>query len=109
MSETNIPHLRRSQASKFSPEQERMAKMILDTFGTQKAVNIAFCESGLNPLAHNYNPKTGDNSWGLFQINLYGDLKHERPSPEWLVIPENNIQYAYELYLRSGWTPWSCK
>ena len=70
------------------------------------AYRIMMCESGGNPLAHNHNHSTRDDSWGLFQINLFGSLKDSRPSSEWLVIPANNIDYAYNMYKRSGWTPW---
>lgn len=89
-------------------QRTQIEKMILATFGTEKALEIAKCESGLNPSAINDNPKTGDYSVGLFQINLYGDLAKERPSREWLLIPENNIQFAYELYLKRGWGAWGC-
>lgn len=70
------------------------------------AYGIMFCESSGNPNAHNFSNITKDNSWGLFQINLYSDLAKVRPSPEWLKIPENNVSYAYGLYKKSGWTPW---
>ena len=86
-------------------------KEILQKYGwnSELAFNVMDCESGGNPLAHNFSNITRDDSWGLFQINLYGKLKEKRPSPEWLVIPENNIKFAYELYLKKGWIPWSCK
>lgn len=66
------------------------------------------CESAGVPEAHNYNPHTKDNSIGLFQINLWGELAKERPSVEWLKNPVNNISYSYELWKKEGWNPWSC-
>lgn len=72
------------------------------------ARRIMWCESGGNPTAVNDNPRTGDYSIGLFQINLYGNLKYSRPSEEWLKIAENNAEYAYKMYKSSGWDPWSC-
>ena len=78
--------------------------MILDVFGTEEALKVAFCESGLNPDAVG-DKNTAYHSYGLFQIRgLPG-----RPSAEWLLDPTNNINYAYELYKKSGWEPWSCK
>lgn len=59
-------------------------------------------ESSGNPVAHNYNPSTGDDSWGLYQINLYGRLKDDRPSVEELKDPEKNIAFAAELFRNSG-------
>lgn len=75
----------------------------------QNAKAIAKCESGLNPLAINNNPKTRDYSVGLFQQNLYGKLRDTKPSEEWLLNPENNIKYSAEMYKHSGWRPWSCR
>ncbi len=66
------------------------------------AYKIMMCESSGNPNANNFNHRTRDNSFGLFQINLYGNLANDRPSAEWLKVPENNIAYAYELYVKEG-------
>ena len=68
------------------------------------AWQIALKESNANPNQHNYNTKTKDDSWGLYQINLYGDLKKERPEPSQLVNAEFNIKYARMLYENSGFT-----
>jgi len=73
------------------------------------AYKIMMCESGGNPNALNDNPKTGDYSVGLFQINLYGDNAKDRPSEDWLKVPENNISYAYELYKKGGFSHWTCR
>ena len=70
------------------------------------ARKIIVCESRNNPNAHNFSDKTKDDSWGLFQINRYGELAKNRPSSEWLLIPENNVAYAYFLYQKKGWQPW---
>lgn len=73
------------------------------------AIRIATCESGLNPNAYNGNVGTGDNSVGIFQINILGALAKSRPSKDWLLIATNNIDYAYQMYSKQGWAPWSCK
>jgi len=69
---------------------------------------IMYCESGGVPSRHNDNPTTGDDSWGLFQINRYGSLAKGRPSADWLVVAENNISYAAGMYKANGsWRPWT--
>ena len=83
-------------------------KEMLRQYGwdTEIAWSILDCESKGDPNAHNFSDITRDDSWGLFQINLYGELAKERPSSEWLKIPENNIQFAYEIYKVQGWYAW---
>ena len=66
------------------------------------ALAIMRCESGGNPTRHNYNPSTGDNSWGLYQINLYGANAKNRPPAEQLINGEFNIQYAAQMYSWMG-------
>ncbi len=79
---------------------------------TDNALRIMECEShgdenaiGDGHLTFWRNGKEYGSSYGLFQIrNLPG-----RPAPEWLLVPENNVQYAYKLYQASKWNPWTCK
>ena len=73
------------------------------------AKKIMLCESGGRSDAHNGNASTGDDSWGLFQINRFGKLALTRPAPSLLVDPEFNIRYAAGMWRAQGWKPWSCR
>ena len=58
---------------------DQKLKLLLETvgfegLGLKKAWSIAKRESNGRPLAYNGNRKTGDNSYGLFQINMIGKL-----------------------------------
>lgn len=74
---------------------------------------VAMKESTGNPEAHNQNTRTGDNSYGLFQINMIGKLgparveKYGLSSYEDLFDPYINARIAYQM---SGggtdWGPW---
>ncbi len=64
-------------------------------------------ESGGNPTRINDNPRTGDYSVGMFQINLFGANAKYRPSADWLQNPVNNISYAAAMWKYSGWHPWT--
>jgi hypothetical protein len=66
-------------------------------WNVEHAKKIMMCESGGNPNA------VGDKdteyfSYGLMQIRALPD----RPEPEWLLVPENNIKYAYQIWLQEG-------
>ena len=75
------------------------------------AVAVAKAESGGNANAHNGNAATGDDSYGLWQINYYGSLKDSRtkafgPGPG-LLDPQKNANAAYQIFKQSGWGAWS--
>jgi hypothetical protein len=80
------------------------------------AVAIILCESGGNPNAHNDNKSTGDDSYGLFQINMLGQMGKDRAalyglrSYANLFEPKRNAEIAYDLFKRRGNTfgDWSC-
>lgn len=73
---------------------------------------VAMKETHGNPLAHDFSRRTGDDSYGVFQINLYGALKGRVKefglrSANDLHDPVTNAQIAYRM--SSGgknWTPW---
>ena len=81
---------------------------LIEQYGwdVEKMLKVCDCESGGNPEALNDNPTTKDFSIGLFQINLFGKLAEERPSKEYLLNAENNIDYAYHLFQRGGYRHW---
>ena len=80
----------------------------------QTAFGVAKAESGGRPTAHNPDASTGDNSYGLFQINMLGSMGPARrqqfglKSNEDLFDPVKNAKIAYRM---SGggtnWQPWT--
>lgn len=81
-----------------------------------KMTAIALRESGGNPAAFNDDAKTGDKSYGLWQINMFRSLAPERirlfslASEQDLFTPEVNARAAYilsnggsEAALRQHW------
>lgn len=81
------------------------------------AITIAQRESGLNPSSHNTNANTGDNSYGIFQINLLDPkspdkLDHARmqafgiTDPNQLLNPVTNVRAFATLYKQSGFQAW---
>ena len=79
----------------------------------RKAWAVAMKESTGNPLAHNGNSSTGDNSYGLFQINMIGKLgvarmeKYGLSSYEDLFDPYVNARIAFEMSRQgTNWVPW---
>lgn len=77
-------------------------------------VAIAGAESGFDSQAHNPNAGTGDNSYGLWQINMLGNLGPERrrqfgiSSDDELFDPSVNARAAYLVSGGGGkFSPWS--
>ena len=72
---------------------------------------IARVESNGRPLALNDNTKTGDKSYGIFQINMLGNLgddrkeKFELVSNKELFDPVTNAEITY--YMTKGGKDWS--
>jgi hypothetical protein len=77
----------------------------------REAWAIAMKESRGNPLSHNGNRKTGDNSYGLFQVNMLGSMGQERRDKfnldynAKLLDPVVNAQIAY--HMSDGGKDWS--
>ena len=88
--------------------------MICEVFGQdcEMALKIAQCESGVreeavgdHAIAYMQDGIEYGKSYGIFQIrHLPG-----RPDPSQLLDAKFNINYAWNLYQRSSWNPWSCK
>ena len=79
----------------------------------KEAWAIAKKESNGRPLAHNGNTNTGDNSYGVFQVNMLGELGVDRreqfglKSNSDLLNPVVNAQIAYHMSNGGeNWTAW---
>lgn len=79
-----------------------------------KAVAIALGESSGNPFAHNTNAATGDNSYGLWQINMLGSMGPARrrkfgiSSNDELFDPAKNAKAAYAISNNGkNFRPWA--
>jgi hypothetical protein len=74
---------------------------------------IGAAESSGRTSAHNPNASTGDNSYGLWQINMLGKMGPERRNQfgiennEELFDPKKNAAAAYEIYKQQGFEAWS--
>lgn len=73
---------------------------------------VALAESGGNERAHNRNAATRDDSYGLWQINMYGDLGPRRrrqyglASNAELFDPTRNAVIAGDIYRSQGKAAW---
>ncbi|TCC32423.1 peptidoglycan-binding protein [Kribbella sindirgiensis] len=76
-----------------------------------KAVRVARCESGLNPIAVGLNTN-GTKDVGVFQFNTGGTLQEYLPGSDAgekidrALSSADNIHAAYDLYRARGWQPW---
>lgn len=97
----------------LSPSEIAAAAKAGGFTGTQIpiATAIALGESGGNPHAHNSTPP--DDSYGLWQINMYGSMGPSRrtqfgiSSNEQLYDPVTNAHAAFLIYQGQGWKAWS--
>lgn len=74
---------------------------------------VAMRESGGRPSAYNGNQATGDNSYGLFQINMLGKLGEDRRKKYGLrdnndlLNPETNARVAFKMTNKGrNWFSW---
>jgi hypothetical protein len=98
---------------------DKELKELLSAVGFEgKALKMAWAiaksESNARPMAYNGNRKTGDSSYGIFQINMLGELgidrkeKFELKSNILLFDPVINSEITY--YMTKGgkdWSSWS--
>ena len=79
----------------------------------QTMAAIIKAESSGNPYAHNTNRATGDNSYGLSQINMIDALGPARrkqfglKSNEQLLDPQTNLRAAKQVKDSSGFGAWT--
>jgi hypothetical protein len=67
-----------------------------------EAVDVARCESSLNPSA------TNGEYLGLFQLGHYHYWRIDVYGGDW-ANPWQNAEAASDLYAEQGWRPWSCR
>ena len=77
----------------------------------ENALTIAYHESRWNPRAENSDDPSGG-SYGLFQINAWWKYFGEQEIGEELDVvlakrPLYNAQYAFRIWQKRGWEPWS--
>lgn len=117
-------HKKGSETVKDTPKLDNpftegsLKHLLFETGFRDETLEIAFAvalgESGGKQSAHNDNEETGDDSYGLFQINMLGDMGPERrklyklKSNEDLYDPKTNARVAFELSEQGkNWRPWS--
>jgi hypothetical protein len=109
--------LKKFSQQKGSFSDEELVKMLSAVGFEGKALKVAWAvvkkESNGRPLAFNGNVKTGDNSYGIFQINMIGGLgvarrdKFDLDSNKDLFDPVVNAQIAYYMSNEgSDWSAW---
>ena len=112
--EDMYPWLDPENASK-QIEVDKLKRILRDAgfegYALRMAQAIIFLESNRRIYAHNPNADTGDNSYGLFQINMFRGLEAQRleqyglPNNEALFNPLVNARVAWDI--SEGGTNWS--
>lgn len=104
------------QSDRLSPKE---LKSVLYEAGfrgerLREAWAVAMKESTGRPAAHNKNSDTGDNSYGLFQINMIGDLgparlsKYNLQENKDLFDPLVNAKIAFQMSNGGkNWSAWN--
>ncbi|TWD83705.1 putative peptidoglycan binding protein [Kribbella amoyensis] len=93
---------------------ERQIRAVFPASIANKAVRVARCESGLNPIAVGLNTN-GTKDVGVFQFNTGGTLQEFLPGRDTgekidrALSSADNIHAAYDLYRARGWQPWTCR
>lgn len=103
--------------AKYSPEQIAMVAWnagVHDEPTLTRAVAVAMGESGGNTNAHNPDSSTGDDSYGLWQINMLGSLGPARrkqfgiKTNAELFDPQKNAHAMWKISNGGkNWAPWS--
>lgn len=92
--------------------KEKIEELIVEAFGTQYAVEIAKCESGLDPKiqSHHILSYGREESFGLFQIHApdWHDKALELGFENYRTDVLENIAMAKYIHSVSGWSAWSC-
>jgi len=98
---------------------EEQCKELLSAVGFEgKALKVAWAvaqkESNCRPVAINNNHNTGDNSYGIFQINMIGELgqarleKFDLDSKKDLLDPVTNAKIAFYMTNKGvDWSSWT--
>jgi hypothetical protein len=101
----------RTDRTSFS--RSAVAAIIYRVFGSYAsgAINVAMCESGLNPGAYNPYSVNGSHPAGVFQI-LYPSTWMRTPEAAYSPYDATaNTLAAYSIFARDGysWREWSCR
>jgi hypothetical protein len=105
-------------SSSVGGSRNELMKLLSDVGFKGQSLNTAYAvmmaESGGKATAHNPNTRTGDNSYGLFQINMLGAMGPERlrqyglNSNNDLFDARKNAEVAFKMSKGgANWTPWS--
>jgi hypothetical protein len=94
------------------PAQGSVAAMISQIFGpyASGALNVAKCESGLNPNSYNPTSIGGSHAEGVFQILYPSTWRGTSQASRSPYDAQANILAAHEIFVRDGysWREWSC-
>jgi hypothetical protein len=95
------------------PGCEGVAELVLEHGLPLWMTAVAWRESRCQPAAVNRDHRSGDESYGIFQINMLGYLREEAQSRcgvsygEELLDADRNVACAAALYRAYGYRPWN--